>query len=79
MMNTKVDNDFYGRLFSELTLYLYLKKPERDWLILLIYPSRSIEKKASIEFLPFLNLPQVHRIYLVPERKPNIRIYFNML
>ena len=64
MMNTKVDNDFYGRLFSELTLYLYLKKPERDWLILLIYPSRSIEKKASIEFLPFLNLPQVHRIYL---------------
>jgi len=33
-------------------------------LILLIYPSRSIEKKASIEFLPFLNLPQVHRIYL---------------
>ncbi len=64
MTNTKVDNDFYGRLFSELTLYLYLKKPERDWLILLIYPSRSIEKKASIEFLPFLNLPQVHRIYL---------------
>ena len=60
----QVDNDFYGRLFSELTLYLYLKKPERDWLILLIYPSRSIEKKASIEFLPFLNLPQVHRIYL---------------
>ena len=60
----QVDNDFYGRLFSELTLYLYLKKPERDWLILLIYPNRSIEKKASIEFLPFLNLPQVHRIYL---------------
>lgn len=65
MMNTKVDNDFYGRLFSELTLYLYLKKPERDWLILLIYPSRSIEKKASIEFLPFLNLPQVHRKRLI--------------
>ena len=60
----QVDNDFYGRLFSELTLYLYLKKPQRDWLILLIYPNRSIEKKASIEFLPFLNLPQVHRIYL---------------
>ena len=60
----QVDNDFYGRLFSELTLYLYLKKPNRNWLILLIYPNRSIEKKASIEFLPFLNLPQVHRIYL---------------
>ncbi len=60
----QVDNDFYGRLFSELTLYLYLKKPNRNWLILLIYPNRTIEKKASIEFLPFLNLPQIHRIYL---------------
>ena len=31
---------------------------------MLIYPNRSIEKKASIEFLPFLNLAQIHRIYL---------------
>jgi len=31
---------------------------------LLIYPNRSIDKKASIEFIPFLNLAQIHRIYL---------------
>ena len=30
----------------------------------MIYPNRKIEKTASIEFSPFLNLPQLHRIYL---------------
>ena len=58
------DHDFYGRLFSEITLYLYLNKPKRNWLALVIYPNRSIEKSTSIEFLPFLNLPQLQRIYL---------------
>ncbi len=60
----QADNDFYGRLFSEITLYLYQNKPRRDWLILVIYPHRGIEKSTSIEFLPFLNSPQLHRIYL---------------
>ena len=58
------DHDFYGRLFSEITLYLYLNKPKRNWLALVIYPNRSIEKSTSIEFLPFLNSPQLQRIYL---------------
>lgn len=60
----QVDNDFYGRLFSEITLYLHLHKPKRPWLVLVIYPNRNIEKAASIEFLPFLSLPQLHRVYL---------------
>jgi len=60
----QADIDFYGRLFSEITLYLHLNKPKRKWLALVIYPNRKIEKTASIEFLPFLNLPQLHRIYL---------------
>ena len=60
----QADIDFYGRLFSEITLYLHLNKPKRNWLALVIYPNRSVEKTASIEFLPFLNLPQLHRIYL---------------
>ena len=30
----------------------------------MIYPHRGIEKSTSIEFLPFLNSPQLHRIYL---------------
>jgi len=49
----QADNDFYGRLFSEITLYLYQNKPKRDWLILVIYPHRGIEKTTSIEFLSF--------------------------
>ena len=58
------DKDFYGRLFSEITLYLYQNKPNRDWLVLVIYPHRGIEKSTSVEFLSFLNSPQLHRIYL---------------
>jgi predicted transposase/invertase (TIGR01784 family) len=60
----QADNDFYGRLFSGITLYLYQNKPKRDWLILVIYPHRGIEKTTSIEFLSFLNSPQLRRIYL---------------
>jgi predicted transposase/invertase (TIGR01784 family) len=60
----QTDNDFYGRLFSEITLYLHLNKSERTWLALVIYPNRSIEKAAGLAFLPFLNLSQLHRIYL---------------
>lgn len=58
------DIDFYDRLFSEITLYLRLHKPGRTWLALVIYPNRQTEKTASIEFQPFLNLPQIHRVYL---------------
>ena len=58
------DTDFYDRLFSEITLYLRLHKPAHSWLILVLYPSRSIEKAASIAFKPFMDLPQLRRVYL---------------
>ena len=60
----KTDSEFYGRLFSEIALYLYRQKPARSWLAMVIYPSRAIEKPASIAFEPFTQLPQLHRIYL---------------
>ena len=60
----QADKDFYGRLFSEITLYLYQNKPNRNWVVLVIYPHRGIEKSTSIEFLSFLNSPHLHRIYL---------------
>jgi len=41
-----------------------LHKPGRSWLALVIYPDRRTEKAASIEFVPFMNLPQLHRVYL---------------
>ena len=58
------DSEFYGRFFSEITLYLRLHKPAHRWLAMVIYPTRSTEKTASIAFRPFMALPQLHRIYL---------------
>ena len=58
------DIDFYGRFISEITLYLRLHKPGRRWMAFVIYPTRSAEKPPSIEFEPFLYLPQLRRIYL---------------
>lgn len=58
------DDDFYDRLFTEICLYLRLEKPLRVWFSLVIYPNRSVEKEASIAFSPFLNLPQLRRVYL---------------
>lgn len=58
------DDDFYGRFFSEITLYLRLHKPTYPWLALVIYPTRSTEKSASLAFRPFMALPQLRRVYL---------------
>jgi predicted transposase/invertase (TIGR01784 family) len=58
------DGDFYDRFFSEITLYLRMHKPAHTWLALVIYPSRSTEKAASIAFSPFMDLPQLRRVYL---------------
>ncbi len=58
------DDDFYDRLFSEITLYLRLYKPNHTWQALVIYPSRRTEKPANLGFRPFMDLPQLHRIYL---------------
>ncbi len=58
------DNDFYGRFLTEIFLYCYRQKPGRPWIALVIYPTRNVEKPASIEFEPLMTLPQLHRIYL---------------
>ena len=58
------DDDFYDRFFSEIVLYLRLNKPTREWLALVIYPTRKTEQLAGIAFSPFMDLPQLRRIYL---------------
>ena len=58
------DEDFYDRLFCEIALYLRTYKPKHQWLALVIYPSRKIERTANIGFRPFMGLPQLRRIYL---------------
>ncbi|MEI6066109.1 MAG: DUF2887 domain-containing protein [Methylococcaceae bacterium] len=69
-MQYQPDGDFYDRFFSEITLYLRLNKPAHRWLALLLCynPSRSAETAASIAFRPFMELPQLRRVYLVDYR-----------
>ena len=45
-------------------LYLYWHKPGRDWLAIVIYPNRAIEKPHAREFALFANAQELKRIYL---------------
>ncbi len=58
------DDDFYDRLFTEIALFLRHKKPEHCWQALVIYPNRKVERAANRGFLPFMDLPQLHIVYL---------------
>jgi predicted transposase/invertase (TIGR01784 family) len=58
------DQNFYGRFYSEINLYLYQQKPDRDWLAFVLYPTRTTEKPPGREFAHFLSSPQLKRIYL---------------
>jgi predicted transposase/invertase (TIGR01784 family) len=65
----QADNDFYGRFFTEITLYLYRQPVQRPWLALVIYPTRGIEKPATPSFEPFMSLANLQRIYLEDYRQ----------
>jgi predicted transposase/invertase (TIGR01784 family) len=58
------DEDFYYRLFGELFLYLRQYKPPHPWQVVVIYPSRSIEREQTLQFGEILALNRVRRIYL---------------
>jgi predicted transposase/invertase (TIGR01784 family) len=58
------DNDFYFRLFSEITLYLRQYKPVGNWQAIVIYPSRSVESSEPLAYQDWLALPKVQRLYL---------------
>jgi predicted transposase/invertase (TIGR01784 family) len=58
------DNDFYFRLFSEITLYLRQYKPVSNWQAVVIYPSRSVESSEPLAYQDWLALPKVQRLYL---------------
>ena len=58
------DKDFYYRLFGELFLYLRQYKPRHPWRVVVIYPTRSIEREQSLHFGKLLSLDGVRRIYL---------------
>ena len=58
------DPDLYYRLFSELFLYLRQYKPDYPWRVVVIYPSRSIEREENTQFGELIALSRVTRIYL---------------
>jgi predicted transposase/invertase (TIGR01784 family) len=58
------DEDLYYRVFAELCLFLKQYKPSHPWHIVIIYPSRNIEREQDLQFAEFLHLNRVKRIYL---------------
>ena len=58
------DENLYYRLFSEFFLFLRQYKPPHPWQMVVIYPSRKIEREQSIHFRNLLNLEEVRIIYL---------------
>ncbi len=58
------DEDLYYRLFGEFMLYLKQYKPQNPWQIVVIYPTRKIEREQPLNFRNMLNLPELTRIYL---------------
>ncbi len=57
------DEDFYGRFFSEIFLYLYRSAPRPLWRALVIYPRRATERIDPC-YASLLTLPEVQRVYL---------------
>jgi len=59
------DDRLYERLFGEAFLYFYRNRDRfSDWQAVIIYPSRSIEQSNIEPYLPLLESPKVHRIFL---------------
>ncbi|NEQ73472.1 MAG: Rpn family recombination-promoting nuclease/putative transposase [Okeania sp. SIO2C9] len=57
-------DELYYRIFAELFLYLRQYRPTHPWRVVVIYPSRSIEREEIHQFGDILALERVERIYL---------------
>ncbi|KAB8330351.1 DUF2887 domain-containing protein [Scytonema tolypothrichoides VB-61278] len=58
------DTEFYGRLFSEIFLYLRLYAPIKAWRAVVIFPRRSIEPTKVEPYQVLLESQLVTRLYL---------------
>ncbi|MFP4124396.1 MAG: Rpn family recombination-promoting nuclease/putative transposase [Coleofasciculus sp.] len=56
------DQDLYYRIFAELFLYLRQDKPSCPWRVVVIYPTRRIEREQPLQFRELFT--RVQRIYL---------------
>ncbi len=57
-------DELYYRIFAELFLYLRQYRPIHPWRVVIIYPTRSIEREEAHQFGDILTLERVERIYL---------------
>lgn len=58
------DDAFYYRIFAELFLYLRQYQPPQPWELVVIYPSRNIEREHPHQFRELIDSNRVTRIYL---------------
>ena len=58
------DDNLYQRLFAEITLYLKYHPDTPSWQAIVFFPRRRLEPPKLAAYEPFLNLPNVSRIYL---------------
>ncbi|NEO60972.1 MAG: Rpn family recombination-promoting nuclease/putative transposase [Moorea sp. SIO4G2] len=58
------DSQFYSRFFSEIFMYLDQTELSNDWRGVVIYPSRNVDKGATLRYRELLDSPRVSRIYL---------------
>ncbi len=67
------DDNLYYRLFGELFLFLRQYQPNHPWRVVVIYPTRSMEREQNFQFGEILSLDRVQRIYLdeLPEAAAN--------
>ena len=58
------DKNLYSRLFAEIFTYLRQHQPDNDWLVTVVYPSRSIEAVSPGWYREFFHSGRLQRIYL---------------
>ena len=58
------DEQFYGRFFAEILLYLYRNAQPQPWRAVVIYPDRTVERLNERHYGSLLKLPEVQRVYL---------------
>src|SRR5512147_1226011 len=60
----QLDNDCYGRWFSQIFLFLYRQHWQGAWRAVMIFPSRKVDPQPPLAYQPLLDSPWVKRVYL---------------
>ncbi len=58
------DEELYHRIFAELFLYVRQYRPNQPWRLVVVYPSRNVERLESLQFPEMIALERVQRFYL---------------